>query len=300
MRDRALGRLRRFRADARRVIGRSGSASPALRSVGGARRSDLAAWNRITSERHHRYRSEHLPAASSAAIVTVSMRPWLVDQVVANIARQAEHVRLHAVFVANHEGFDAVDLDRHLAVIPDHTIIEAPSGTSLGAALNLGLRATSERYVAKFDDDDWYGAGYLVDALRAHRYAGAGVVGKHSYYADVADRGRWLRFPGNEFRYSSTLAGGTLVIDRERIGGLQFEDRSLGEDGAFIKACHQRGVSTFSADRFCFVQYRGDDNTWTISDEQFIERSLEVDAVAPEHVANRPPHDGGTRAGGPT
>ena len=297
MRDRIAGRLWRLGADARRVVRRSGSAVPALRSMGGPRRSELLAWHVATSEHHARYRGEHEPAATSAAIVTVSMRPWLIDDVVANIARQAEHVRVHAVFVTNHAEFADIDLERHFAAIPGCTVIESPPGTSLGTALNLGLDATSERFVAKFDDDDWYGAGYLADALRAHRYAGAGVVGKHSYYADVADRGRWLRFPGNEFRYSSTLAGGTLVVDRDRTGSLEFEDRSLGEDRAFLAACHRRGVSTFSADRFCFVQRRGGDNTWTISDEQFIERCLGVDRDDADHTVDRPPRNGAVPEG---
>jgi hypothetical protein len=31
------------------------------------------------------------------------------------------------------------------------------------------------------------------------------------------------------------------------------------------------GVSTFSADRFGFIQTRGADNTWSVSREQFLE-----------------------------
>jgi hypothetical protein len=300
MRDRIAGRLWRLGADARRVARRSGSAASARRSMGGPRRSDREAWHAATSEHHARYRTDHEPAATSAAIVTVSMRPWLIDDVVANIARQAEHLRVHAVFVANHAEFADIDLERHVAAISDCTVIETPPDTSLGTALNLGLDATSERFIAKFDDDDWYGAGYLADALRAHAHAGAGVVGKHSYYADVAGRGRFLRFPGNEFRYSSTLAGGTLVIDRDRTGGLEFEDRSLGEDRAFLAACHRRGVSTYSADRFCFVQRRGGDNTWAISDERFLGGCLDVDPGAPEHVVDRPPVEAGTAGDGAT
>jgi hypothetical protein len=133
------------------------------------------------------------------------------------------------------------------------------------------MDATTARFIAKFDDDDHYGPGYLADALRAHSFAGAGVVGKHTYYAHLATTDETvLRFPTHEFRYSSTLAGGTLVIDRSRTGGLRFPDISLGEDRAFLKACHRRGVSTFSADRFNFVQRRADDNTWAVSRQDFL------------------------------
>jgi len=113
-------------------------------------------------------------------------------------------------------------------------------------------------------------------------YAGAGVVGKHTYYAHLVAADRTvLRFPAHEFTYTSTLAGGTLVIDRERTGDLEFNDISLGEDRDFIAACHRRGISTFSADRFNFVQTRSDDNTWSISQDAFLRKTLDVASGVP-------------------
>ena len=43
---------------------------------------------------------------------------------------------------------------------------------------------------------------------------------------------------------------------------LRFPDASLGEDQAFIEACHRRGIATFAADRFNFIQERNGENTW--------------------------------------
>jgi hypothetical protein len=107
--------------------------------------------------------------------------------------------------------------------------------------------------------------------MRAHAYAGAAVVGKHTYYAYLAEQDRTvLRFPTHEFSYSSTLAGGTLVIDRDRIGSVRFADVSIGEDRAFIAACLRRGAATYSADRFSFTQTRSGDNTWNVDLERFL------------------------------
>ena len=213
----------------------------------------------------------------------------MIDRVVANVARQATHVAVDLVFVANDPGFVDVDLEACFDAVGGATIVVPAPGTTLGAALNLGLDATSERFAAKLDDDDWYGPGYLLDGLRAHRYAGAGVVGKHTYYAQLEATGqRHLRFPGHEFQYSGTLAGGSLLIDRERVGDLRFEDISLGEDRAFLAACHRRGASTFSADRFGFVQHRGRGNTWSISDDDFLVGCVRVDPDRPEHQVERP------------
>lgn len=267
----------RFAADLRRTLARQGSAQSALTSLGAPERSDLDTWIETTRLRHDEYRGAQAIPAGRVAIVCVSMRPHLLDAVVANIARQRD-VDLEVLFVANAPNFDMRRVETAFASIERAVVIRPPARTTLGASLNRAMDMTDARFVAKFDDDDLYGPYFLADSLRAHGYAGAGVVGKHSYYARlVATGATHLRFPGNEFRYSGTLAGGTLVLDRDRIGDQRFDDVSLGEDRAFLAQLHRRGFSTFSADRFNFVQMRTGSNTWAVDDETFLERSVAVD-----------------------
>ena len=268
----------RWIADARRTLTRAGSAAGALAALGDPDRSSIGGWARDTAEAHDRYRSACPVPDADVAVVCVSMRPELLRDVVANIVRQ-RHQRVRVVFVAASDDFDHDEIETAFSAIADVVIDHAPSGASLGAALNRGMARTDARFVAKFDDDDLYGPDYLSDALRAHGYAGAGVVGKHSYYARVdALDATYLRFPGNEFRYSGTLAGGTLVIDRDRVDDQRFDDISLGEDRAFLAACHRRGVSTFSTDRFNFTQVRTGANTWSVPLDSFLADAVPVDA----------------------
>jgi hypothetical protein len=203
-----------------------------------------------------------------------------LEAVIGNVARQS-HRQLEFVLVTNADAYDEIDVDSALETLRSQdieaTVLRRSPSQTLGACLNDGVDVTDARFVAKFDDDDLYGSEYLADSLRAHSYAGAGVVGKHTYYAFVAAADRTvLRFPANEFRYSATLAGGTLVIDRERTGDLRFDEVSLGEDRSFIAACHRRGVCTFSADRFNYVQFRAHDNTWTVADEEYLTGTVAV------------------------
>lgn len=280
-------RIWRSVADTRRTVTRSGSAKSALASLGDPDRHDVAGWTAATSQRHEHYRQTHPVAAGSAAVVCVSMRPDFVDAVVDNILRQ-DHDGLDVVFVANSPEFERDAVERCFERLPGAVIDLPPIGTSLGAALNRGLARTDARFVAKFDDDDLYGPHHLADSLRAHSYCGAGVVGKHSYYAHFPERSDTvLRFGGHEFSYSSTLAGGTLVIDRELVDDQQFEDISLGEDRAFLAACHRRGISTFSADRFNFTQIRSTHNTWQPGDEVFMAGTHRVDTDDAQHRIDR-------------
>lgn len=283
----AQQRAWRAYADARTRLGKRGSATHGLESFGRPCRTDLLAWNDQLSEGHAAYRRDHAPTATTALVICVSRRPWLVDDVVANVVRQVD-VGVEFVLVTNDADFGDIDLDEMLGPIPRARHIATDPAMSLGQCLNLGLDATRERFVAKFDDDDYYGSHYLADSLRAHGYSGAGVVGKHTYYAEFTESGdRYLRFPGHEFSYSSTLAGGTLVIDRDRVGDLHFPDISLGEDRAFIASCHRRGVSTFAADRFNFVQRRGADNTWSVAANEFLVETQRVEREDDAHVVDR-------------
>ncbi|MFW2335259.1 glycosyltransferase [Ilumatobacter sp.] len=275
---------RTYAAARRRLTRAADSASVAALRRRGA---SLEAWHGSTSARHAQYRRDHRIAAGSAAIICVSKRPCHLRSVIETVAGQQE-CDAEFVLVPTGDGWNRERTNVALSELERGRVIWGAEESSLGEALNVGIAATAARFIAKLDDDDHYGPHYLADALRAHGFAGAGVVGKHSYYADVEGLDdRVLRFPGHDFSYASTLAGGTLVIDRERVGDLRFDHVSLGEDRAFIGACHRLGVSTYSADRFNFVQNRGADNTWQIGADLFLAGCIPVDSDAPEHAVDR-------------
>ena len=214
-------------------------------------------------------------------VICVTRRPHQLDNVIANYTRQT-HPRRRLIVVTNSAAFDLAEVADRLSEIGGARVIEMPEDVSLGLCLNAALDMTTSRYVAKFDDDDRYGMEYLSDMMIAHRFAAAAVVGKHSHYAVFSNDGRgYLRFAGREFCDVSWVAGGTLVIDRERTGALRFEDRSIGEDGAFLSACLRRGHAVYAADRFNYVQYRSDDNTWAQSREVYLRDAIEVTSSDP-------------------
>lgn len=274
----AAGRAARLYADASRVVRRTGSASTALDVFGPVDRGDLARWNEVTAQRHDAYRSAVEPLDARVAVICSSNRPADLPNAVASIGGQL-HPRLELVVVAHGDGWDLADVEASLAVLDEQldrvTLLHIDATKTLGACLNAALATTDARFVAKFDSDDHYGAHYLTDALRAHRFAGAGIVGKHSYYAHLEHSDEYLlRFPGNEFRYTSTMAGGTFVIDRDVVDDQPFADVSIGEDRQFIARCHRRGISTFSADRFNYTIVRSGANTWTIPTDAFSAQAI--------------------------
>ena len=150
----------------------------------------------------------------------------------------------------------------------------------MGECLNVGLAATDARFVAKFDDDDQYGAHYLHDSLLVHRFVDAAIVGKKTFFAylEGADE-TVLRFPGNEFTAANRVSGSTMLIDRQLFADVRFAALNLGEDIDLCERAISAGHVVFSADRYNYVAVRRRDATthsWTISEDDYRIGSVRV------------------------
>lgn len=285
--------------DARRLPGPHQRTSPGAKPGNGGD-NNVAGWTPwldATRAAHPRYRQAHARATAdvvAAAVVAaggdvrqvrglagrhitmvcVTRRLHLLGDVVANFDRQ-DYPNTDLVVVTNAPGVDRGEVEALVGGRSDIRWVAGDPQATLGACLNVALDLTDATLVAKMDDDDYYGAHYLVDLEVARRFSEAAVTGKHSHYAWFADRGQgFLRFVGREFEFTDWLAGGTLLVDRNQTGALRFADVSLGEDAALLAACRRRGLDLFAADRFNYAQIRHGDNTWTVADDRYLRRSL--------------------------
>lgn len=72
--------------------------------------------------------------------------------------------------------------------MPNVKVYQLPQDITLGECLNYGVTHASGDYLAKMDDDDFYGDNYLLDALQAFKFSGADIVGKDSYFCYVESK----------------------------------------------------------------------------------------------------------------
>src|SRR6185312_13769359 len=107
------------------------------------------------------------PLDPAISVLLASKRPAMVPHALAQVARQSwtntETVLiLHGVDELGPEG------DAAVAAFPGLlTVVHAPQSLTLGGALNLGAGQASGEYLAKMDDDDWYGPRHLEDLFLA-------------------------------------------------------------------------------------------------------------------------------------
>ncbi|MGB3829342.1 MAG: glycosyltransferase [Ornithinimicrobium sp.] len=221
------------------------------------------------------------PPRRSISAIVPTMRPGQVEHVLSTMAAQT-HPDLELVLVPHGFDLDERDLQRRAAAVGDVRVVvrNASADMTLGACMNLGVQASSGRYVAKMDDDNTYGAHYLSDLVRAFDYSDASVVGKWAHYVHLAaTNATLLRFASSEHRYVKLVQGGTILTPRSVAEDVQFENLPRRVDTTFLEKVRRDGGAVYSADRFNFISRRAADtagHTWGITDQEILTRSSQL------------------------
>lgn len=215
------------------------------------------------------------PSNTSVSAVVSTNRP---DHLTAVINTHSQQVSVDKQLVLVAHGFTvSADISARAkdAGIDHLKIVHVGANESLGACLNRGIAAADGCVIAKMDDDDIYGQNYLADQLAALRYSGAELVGKQAHYLYLRSRNIVMcRFPEREHRFTDMVMGPTLFGHRELFLEHPFAERTLGEDTELQRRLVAAGAQIYSADRFNFIQVRGDhSHTWAVEDDLLLANS---------------------------
>lgn len=278
------------REDARYTL-RAFVRSPELRD-----RTVHKAQRRIWREHTYTHRAQAVMASvgishsatlnPSVSTVVSTNRPHLLEGVIRTHAIQ-NYADRELVIIAH--GFDAPTGLRSLAAdlgIAHFEMVSVAADQPLGTCLNRGIDVASGDVIAKMDDDDLYGEHYLGDQLAALRYSGADLVGKQAHYLHLRSRDLVIcRFPEREHRFTDLVMGPTIVARKELLLEHPFAERTVGEDTELQQRLVNVGARIYSADRFNFVQVRGDhQHTWTVEDDQLLANGdVHAFGFAPDH-----------------
>lgn len=139
---------------------------------------------------------------------------------------------------------------------PDKELIIIAGEETMGKKLNSGIERAKGSLIQKWDDDDYYGPGFLarvVQAFEDHPEATAVIWDR--YLISLMSETGILRCSPSEW-----IAGGTLAF--RRIPKPFREDIPAGVDDAFIWD-HKPRWAKVSDSETEFVQVRHGANTWT-------------------------------------
>jgi spore maturation protein CgeB/SAM-dependent methyltransferase len=209
------------------------------------------------------------------SILAATNRPDRLDHLLGSLRRQI-HPDIEVILLLNSDGFDPAAVERATSDLPLVQIFSLPESHTLAECLNYGIDHTSGTWVAKFDDDDHYGAHYLSDLLLATSYTDAPILGKRScfYYLESTNQ-LALRFPEHAHKHVEFVAGATLFVRRDVFDQVRFLPVERGTDTMFQRQCRDKEIPIYSADPFNFIvtrQASASAHTWQISDEQLLSR----------------------------
>lgn len=214
-----------------------------------------------------------VPGQGSVSVLASTNRPHQLAHLFAQVGQQT--VAPELVLVSHGFSPKPSELD---GLCEEHGIdnlvhIDAGHDLTLGECLNLSIDAASGTIVAKFDDDDLYGAHYLEDARHALMYSGAQLVGKNAHYMHIESHNATvLRFPEREHKFTNLVMGPTMVGSRETFNLIRFSRKTIGEDTDFQERLLDESGRIYSADRFNFVQMRKRSHvhTWDIDSAELL------------------------------
>ena len=236
--------------------------------------SHTGAWRELRPELGYR------PApAGRVSVQLVTMRRQFLAHAVRSVAQQ-QHVDLELVLVTHGFALDDNELAQLQELLPFPLVIDSIGADAFfGDALNLALSRASGEFVAKMDDDDWYGAHHLEDLLQTMAWSGATLVGalhEYTYLADV-DVTAKRRVGPNRFKRPMHVPGGTMLLRRDdllAVGGWRPLRKAGPEDLSLSHAVRESGGTLQHAHGLGFVLCRhGRGHTWNVSSERFLEGS---------------------------
>jgi glycosyltransferase involved in cell wall biosynthesis len=162
---------------------------------------------------------------------------------------------------------------------------------SIGAKRNRGVQLARGRYIAHWDDDDWYAPTRLATQLAPLIDGSADICGfTESVFFVLAAWEFWRVTPALHRRlFVQDVHGGTLVYDRRLWkDGARYPALSLAEDAHFLRQVTRRGarLARVSGERE-FIYLRHGENSWRFSCGAYIDprgwlRVSEPDVLSPD------------------
>ena len=166
------------------------------------------------------------------------------------------------IIVVNTSDFDLEAARARLQPDDPIQIYQLHEEKNVGACLNFAAQMGKGDYLAKMDDDDFYGPYYLTDMMLPFRFLNIDLVGKPQFFFYFEEkRGIYERSIGRERE-------NRLIIGRHATGASLFFTRKLWQknkfsetiraavDSNFMQYVIDRKVPIFFGDRFNFVVFR--------------------------------------------
>lgn len=228
------------------------------------------------------YQLHEFPAVS---IVTVTNKKDFAPMIIDNYHRSSYPIK-ELILVLNNDELQPSDYSELANGDDTIHIYQLKESTSLGNCLNFGIAHSHYDYIAKMDDDDFYGENYLLDMMYDLISNKGDVVGKSMRYIYFeADDSLYLFQGFGENLACLGGAGATLLAPKHIFEEIPFQDLNLSEDEKFLYAVKDSKYQFYSSNKFNYYTIRRSNkvqHTHQIDDAVYIPYSIYINTTDKE------------------
>ncbi len=209
------------------------------------------------------------------SVVTCTNRHHKIDAVFDNFIRQ-NYINKELIIILNNNDLVLDEYVEKAKEFSDIKVFQIDEKMTLGDCFNFALKHAKFDYIAKFDDDDYYGRDYLTQAMETFEQQPCDVVGKAAYYI-YFDQTKTLALYGENKQnmFINRVADASLVFKRHVFNKVKIPIiKKAGTFAMFQTELIKQGLKIYSTDKYNFLVNRYNDqehdHTWKVSDEVFL------------------------------
>ena len=225
------------------------------------------------------------------SVVTPTYRKEQLKMIIANYDRQ-RFTPKELIIIMNHDEMMEEDISKLCGNRSDIRFFRQPQSVSLGKCLNFGYQKARYRYIAKFDDDDYYGEQYLCESYDLFKEKQCDIVCKSSIFYYLQEFGQLIVIPRcqNGGGVARGGAGATICMSQACFQKIQYSDLRRGVDVDLFRRSRQQGITIYTSSSAHYMCIRGKDverHTWHISSDALrrkADRSFGVRAMSLEEA----------------
>lgn len=239
-------------------------------------RTVLGSLNRANSlEKILEHLSIEVNSQPLISILAVTKRPEYIERMIENTAKQKNvkveiKVGLHDISSKSADIKKLLQRSKNIQI----EVKSYPKTSMLGEILRDLANSSTGDYIAKMDDDDYYGEHHLYDLLVAHSYVDAAIVGKWSNFVWFEQDKKLVNWRVDKQEvYVPHLPGATWLGRAELIRSYGFSRVRRSVDSTLLDRLRGDGYRLYSTHRFNFVRSRHSDHTYKTNNDKFIKDS---------------------------
>ncbi|WP_219837240.1 glycosyltransferase family 2 protein [Paenibacillus sp. R14(2021)] len=213
-------------------------------------------------------------AKRGVTIVTSTIRSKHIDRIFKNYTRQ-KWKKKELIIVLNKDNLNINHYKKKALRYRNVRIFRQNQNKFLGDCLNYATARARYRYIAKFDDDDYYAPNYIPEAMKQFILSNADVVGKRScfFYFPYKSILLYRKTSVPPYTKCKKIAGATIMYHKRVFRHVKFVRARLGTDVRFVSACLRNGFKVYTTSRFNFAAFRRKNrysHTWKVSDKKLL------------------------------